>query len=59
MADTLLDVQNVTHDFSLSKTACVRALDRLSFSILSLIHILHKSSSLRVILFQYSKRSPF
>ena len=33
MADTLLDVQNVTHDFSLSKTACVRALDRLSFSI--------------------------
>ena len=33
MTDTLLDVQNVTHDFSLSKTACVRALDRLSFSI--------------------------
>ena len=33
MADTLLDVRNVTHDFSLSKTACVRALDRLSFSI--------------------------
>lgn len=33
MPDTLLDVRNVTHDFSLSKTACVRALDRLSFSI--------------------------
>ena len=33
MTDTLLDVRNVTHDFSLSKTACVRALDRLSFSI--------------------------
>ena len=33
MADTLLAVQNVTHDFSLSKTACVRALARLSFSI--------------------------
>ena len=33
MIDTLLDVRNVTHDFSLSKTACVRALDRLSFSI--------------------------
>ena len=33
MADTLLDVRNVTHDFSLSKTAYVRALDRLSFSI--------------------------
>ena len=33
MTDTLLDVQNVTHEFSLSKTACVRALDRLSFSI--------------------------
>ena len=33
MTDTLLEVQNVTHDFSLSKTACVRALDRLSFSI--------------------------
>ena len=33
MTDTLLEVRNVTHDFSLSKTACVRALDRLSFSI--------------------------
>lgn len=33
MTDTLLEVQNVTHEFSLSKTACVRALDRLSFSI--------------------------
>ena len=33
MTDTLLEVRNVTHEFYLSKTACVRALDRLSFSI--------------------------
>ena len=33
MADTLLDVRNVTHEFSLGKTARVRALDRLSFSV--------------------------
>ena len=33
MTDTLLEVRNGTHEVYLSKTACVRALDRLSFSI--------------------------